>query len=188
LLLLFAWQYVSGNIMTGMDRGDIVAGLGQNITTAAFRPSGLVVTCDCRVPPPQPLYRAAAGVGRRPVTGEKKGVTITEQGALSGNVRDAGQRVYLRDGWRVRCAALRQFKLPDPIRRSRTSPLSAKWVHIVAGYVLAAAVASHLFMLRHQLFMKDGCSTGCCRTKLKRYDHRKQSRLGQDRGGSLGSR
>ena len=30
IVILFAWQYVSGNIMTGMERGDIVGGLNQN--------------------------------------------------------------------------------------------------------------------------------------------------------------
>ena len=30
IVILFAWQYVSGNIMTGMERGDIVVSLNQN--------------------------------------------------------------------------------------------------------------------------------------------------------------
>lgn len=49
------------------------------------------------------------------------------------------------------------YKLPDPIGKSETLAFHGKSILIYAGYVQAATVAGHPFIvLRHQLFMRDG--------------------------------
>jgi cytochrome b561 len=50
-----------------------------------------------------------------------------------------------------------EWKLTNPIGKWEDLAFAAKWVHIISGYVLAAAIAGHLFIvLRHHLFMRDG--------------------------------
>ncbi|WP_341861161.1 cytochrome b/b6 domain-containing protein [Gymnodinialimonas sp. 57CJ19] len=49
------------------------------------------------------------------------------------------------------------WEMPRPLPRDDTLRDVFKWVHIVAGWVLLAAMVGHIgLVLRHQLFKKDG--------------------------------
>jgi cytochrome b561 len=49
------------------------------------------------------------------------------------------------------------WRLPNPIGKWEELAFIAKWVHIISGYVLLAAIIGHVgLVLRHQLFLKDG--------------------------------
>lgn len=49
------------------------------------------------------------------------------------------------------------WALPNPIGAWPALEVIAKWVHIGAGWVLAATLAGHIgLVLRHQVFLRDG--------------------------------
>ncbi|MEL6839519.1 MAG: cytochrome b [Pseudomonadota bacterium] len=157
IVVLFAWQYFSGNVMTGMERGDIVAGLNQNNYYNWHKSIGLVALAIATF---RLLNRY---MGQLPswaptlTTSEKTFIHRAEQVLylamfvmpISGYfyVMAGGFGVHLFEVWRM----------PNPIGKVESIAFVAKWIHIVSGYVLAAAVLGHLFVVfRHQFVMKDG--------------------------------
>lgn len=157
IVILFAWQYVSGNIMTGMERGDIVGGLNQNNYYNWHKSIGLVALAIAVFRLLNRYIGQLPGWAPTLSTPEKKFIHRAEQVLylamfvmpVSGYfyVMAGGFGVHLFEIWH----------LPDPIGRSETLAFIGKWVHIVSGYILAAAVLSHLFIVfRHQFIMKDG--------------------------------
>lgn len=156
IVVLFAWQYLSGNIMTGMERGDVVGGLDQNAYYNWHKSIGLVALGIV-------IFRLLNRfIGKLPnwaptlTKPEKTFIHRAEQVLylamfvmpISGYifVMAGGYGVMLFGEWR----------LPNPIGRSENLADAARWVHIVSGYVLAAAVVGHLFVVfRHQFFIKD---------------------------------
>lgn len=157
IVILFAWQYISGNIMTGMQRGDVVAGLVQNDYYNWHKSIGLVALAIaiCRL-----LNRYMGQLpGWAPTLskGEKKVIHRLEQVLyLAMFVMPVSGYIYVMGGG-FGVLLFGEYKLPDPIGKSETLAFIGKWVHVYSGYILAAAVAGHLFIVfRHQLFMKDG--------------------------------
>lgn len=157
IVILFAWQYFSGNVMTGMERGATVVGLNQNNYYNWHKSIGLVALAIA-------IFRLLNRfIGSLPSWAptlsntEKKFIHRAEQVLylamfimpISGYfyVMAGGFGVHLFEVW----------KMPNPIGKVENIAFVAKWVHIISGYVLAAAVLSHLFVVfRHQFVMKDG--------------------------------
>jgi cytochrome b561 len=157
IVILFAWQFASGNIMTGMQRGDIVVTLTQNDYYNWHKSIGLVALAIA-------VFRLLNRyIGQLPSWaptlsgGEKKVIHRLEQVLyLAMFVMPVSGFIYVMAGG-FGVLLFGEFKLPNPIGRSEDIAFFGKWVHIIAGYVLAAAIAGHLFVvLRHQLFMRDG--------------------------------
>lgn len=157
IVVLFAWQYVSGDIMTGMQRGQLVAGLNQNDYYNWHKSIGLVALAIAilrllnryigTLPPWAPTLTG----------GEKKFIHRAEQVLyLAMFVMPISGYIYvMAGGFGVQLFG--EWKLTNPIGKSETIAFWGKWVHIVSGYVLAAAVLGHLFVvLRHQFVVKDG--------------------------------
>ena len=157
IVLLFAWQYVSGNIMTGMERDDIVGGLTQNHYYNWHKSIGLVALAIAifrlinrylgQLPPWAPTLS----------DGEKRFIHRAEQVLyLAMFVMPITGYIYVMAGG-FGVMLFGEWRLPNPIGRSETLADIGKWVHIVTGYVLVAAVLGHLFVVfRHQFFMRDG--------------------------------
>lgn len=157
IVVLFAWQYVSGDIMTGMERGQLVAGLNQNDYYNWHKSIGLVALAIAilrllnrylgKLPPWAPTLTGS----------EKKFIHRAEQVLyLAMFVMPISGYIYvMAGGFGVQLFG--EWKLTNPIGKSETIAFWGKWVHIVSGYVLAAGVLGHLFVvLRHQFVVKDG--------------------------------
>ncbi|MFQ6550572.1 cytochrome b [Aestuariibius sp. 2305UL40-4] len=157
IVALFAWQYFSGNVMTGMERGSLVAGIGQNAYFNWHKSIGLVALGIA-------IFRIInRSIGQLPNwaptlgNGEKVFIHRAEQVLyLAMFVMPISGYIYVMAG-DYGVLLFGEWKLPNPIGKIEALANGAKWVHIVAGYVLAAAVLGHvLLVLRHQIFMRDG--------------------------------
>ncbi|MEL6684398.1 MAG: cytochrome b [Pseudomonadota bacterium] len=157
IVILFAWQYVSGNIMTGMERGDVVASLNQNDYYNWHKSIGLVALAIAIARLLNRYIGQLPGWAPTLSGSEKKVIHRLEQVLyLAMFVMPVTGYIYVMAGG-FGVLLFGEYKLPDPIGKAETLAFYGKWIHIYAGYVLAAAVAGHLFIvLRHQLFMKDG--------------------------------
>lgn len=157
IVLFFAWQYVSGNIMTGMERDDIVVGMNQNAYYNWHKSIGLVALVIAvlrlinrslgTLPPWAPTLTG----------GEQSFIHRMEQVLYTAMfVMPVSGYVYVMGGgFGVKLFGV--WDLYNPIGRSELWAGIGKWIHIVSGYVLAAAVIAHLFIvLRHQFVVKDG--------------------------------
>ncbi|MEM6381470.1 MAG: cytochrome b [Pseudomonadota bacterium] len=157
IVVLFAWQYASGNIMLGMERGTLVAGLDQNAYFNWHKSIGLVALAIA-------IFRIInRSIGQLPDwaptlgDGEKVFIHRAEQLLyLAMFVMPVSGYLYVMAGG-FGVLLFGEWRLPNPIGEREWLEFAAKWVHIVSGYVLAAAVAGHvLLVLRHQFFMRDG--------------------------------
>lgn len=157
IVLLFAWQYTSGNIMLGIERGSTVAGLGQNDYFNWHKSIGLVALAIAAL---RVLNRKA---GQLPAWAptlrpeEKAFIHRAEQVLyLAMFVMPVAGYIYVMAGG-YGVLLFGEWKLPNPIGTHDTVEAIAKWTHIVAGYVLAATILGHVFLvLYHQLIMRDG--------------------------------
>jgi cytochrome b561 len=157
IVVLFAWQFVSGNIMTGMERGSIVAGLGQDEYFNWHKSIGLVALAIA-------VFRIInRSVGRLPNwaptlrAGERVFIHRAEQVLyLAMFVMPISGYIYVMAGG-YGVLLFGEWKLPNPIGKIEDLAFLAKWVHIISGYVLAAAVLGHLgLVLYHHTVMRDG--------------------------------
>ncbi|MEM6712000.1 MAG: cytochrome b [Pseudomonadota bacterium] len=157
IVALFAWQYISGNIMLEMERGSIVLGLNQNGYFNWHKSIGLVALAIA-------IFRIInRSVGQLPEwaptlgSGEKVFIHRAEQVLylVMFVMPISGYLYVMAGGFGV--LLFGEWRLPNPIGKVEWLAFIAKWVHIVAGWVLATAVAGHvLLVLRHQLLMRDG--------------------------------
>ncbi|MGR3513047.1 MAG: cytochrome b [Paracoccaceae bacterium] len=157
IVLLFAWQYFSGNVMTGMERGSTVAGIGQNAYFNWHKSLGLVALAIA-------VFRIVnRSIGQLPEwaptlrEGEKTFIHRAEQVLYTAMfVMPVSGYVYVMAGG-FGVLLFGEWKLPNPISKMETLAFIGKWVHIVSGYVLAAAVVSHVaLVLYHQIIKRDG--------------------------------
>jgi len=156
IVALFAFQYVAGNIMVRIGPDDTVLALSQDtyynwhksvglvaLALAVFR---LVSRKTGRLPDWAPTLSAA----ERTFIHRNEQVLYTAMFVLP----IAGFLYVMAGGYGVRLFGM--IDLPDPIGEWRALAAAAKWVHIVGGYVLVAAIAGHFgLVLRHQLVMGD---------------------------------
>lgn len=157
IVCLFAWQYVSGKIMLGMERGTQLAGLDQNAYFNWHKSIGLVALAIAI------LRIINRSMGQLPAwaptlgSGEKIYIHWAEKLLyLAMFVMPISGYLYvMAGGYGVLLFA--EWKLPNPIGEHDWLEFSARWVHFVSSYVLAAVVLGHvLLVLRHQLFVRDG--------------------------------
>jgi cytochrome b561 len=157
IVVLFALQYVGGNIMTRIEWGDVVLGLSQADYYNWHKSLGLVALAIAigrlvnrnigQLPPWAPTL----------TTSEQRFCHRTEQVLyLAMFVMPISGYLYVMAGG-FGVMLFGEWKLTNPIGKWEDLAFAAKWVHIISGYVLAAAIAGHLFIvLRHHLFMRDG--------------------------------
>lgn len=157
MVILFALQYVGGNIMTSLGRDETVIGLTQGDYYNWHKSLGLVALAIA-------IFRLANRyAGQLPpwaptiTSGEKIFVHRAEQVLyLAMFVMPISGYVYVMAG-DFGVLLFGEWRLPNPIGKQETLAFIGKWVHIVSGWVLLAGIVGHLFVvLRHQLVMRDG--------------------------------
>ncbi|MFK7791647.1 MAG: cytochrome b [Devosiaceae bacterium] len=157
IVILFALQYVGGNIMTGMGGGDIVLGFTQAFYYNWHKSLGLLALV---IAIPRLINRHT---GRMPDWAPT--LTKTEQTFIhrAEQVLYTAMFVMPVSGYFYVMAGdfgvhlFGVWRLPNPIGKWDELAFIAKWIHIISGYVLLAAIAGHLFVvLRHQFIIKDG--------------------------------
>ena len=157
IVVLFALQYIGGNIMTRLGRGETIIGLTQSDYYDWHKSLGLVALAIAvfrlinryigELPPWAPTL----------TTGEQRFVHRTELVLYAAMfvMPVSGYLYVMAGGFGV--LLFGEWKLANPIGKWEELAFIAKWTHIVAGYVLAAAMAGHLFVVfRHQFFERDG--------------------------------
>ena len=157
IVILFAWQYISGNIMTGMERGQVVSGLTQNDYYNWHKSIGLVALAIAIL---RIINRSLGNLPSWAPTlskPEKSFIHRAEQLLYLAMfvMPISGYIFVMAGGYGV--LMFGEWKLANPIGKIDSLANIARWVHIISGFILAAAVLSHLFIVfRHQFVMKDG--------------------------------
>ncbi|MBY4891650.1 cytochrome b [Rhodobacteraceae bacterium N5(2021)] len=157
IVILFAAQYLSGNIMVAIGFNAEFAGIGTNTYYNWHKSLGLVALAvaifriiNRRVGQLPPWAPTLSGF-------EKKFIHRVEQVFYTAMlVMPISGWLYVMYGhYGVNLFGL--WEMPRPLPRDDTLRDVFKWVHIVAGWVLLAAMVGHIgLVLRHQLFKKDG--------------------------------
>ncbi|MEO0387320.1 MAG: cytochrome b [Pseudomonadota bacterium] len=157
IVVLFLLQYVGGAIMTSMEWGQTVAGLSQAFYYNWHKSLGLVALA---IAIPRLLNRQ---VGSLPpwapglTSLEQRFVHRCEQVLyLAMFVMPVSGYIYVMAGdFGVNLFGV--YKLYNPIGKWEAMAAAGKWVHIISGYVLMAAILGHLAVVfRHQFWLKDG--------------------------------
>lgn len=157
IVILFALQYIGGNIMTSLGRDETVIGLTQGDYYNWHKSLGLVALAIAI------LRLANRYAGQLPpwaptiTSREKIFVHRAEQVLyLAMFVMPVSGYIYVMAG-DFGVLLFGEWRLPNPIGKQDTLAFVGKWVHIVSGWVLLAGIVGHLFVvLRHQFVMKDG--------------------------------
>ena len=157
IVCLFALQYVGGNIMTGIDFTQSFAGLSSAFYYNWHKSLGLValVVAVARIINRQRgrLPDWAPTLSRR----EHKVIHRVEQVFyLAMLVMPISGWLYVMWGnYGVHLFGI--WEMPRPLPRNDTLRDVAKGIHLVAGWVLLGALATHLFVvLGHQIYVRDG--------------------------------
>ncbi|OAN77454.1 cytochrome B [Jannaschia sp. EhC01] len=157
IVLLFAAQYLGGNIMVAIGFNAEFAGIGTNTYYNWHKSLGLVALAVA-------IFRIInRRVGQLPPWAptlsrfEKKFIHRVEQVFYTAMlVMPISGWLYVMYGhYGVNLFGL--WEMPRPLPRDDTMRDVFKWVHIVAGWVLLAAMVGHIgLVLRHQLVLRDG--------------------------------
>ena len=156
VVVLFAFQFVAGNIMTRIGAQETALGLTQDtyynwhksigliaLAVAVFR---LLGRSSGELPPWAPALTAF----------ERGFVHRAEQVLYAAMfvMPVSGFLYVMAGGYGVRLFGLAE--LPNPIGAQKQLAVLAKWLHIVSSWVLLGTLAGHIgLVLRHQLFLKD---------------------------------
>lgn len=156
IVVLFALQYVGGNIMTSIDFNSSFAGIGTNTYYNWHKSLGLValVVAVLRL-----LNRQMGELPPWAATltpGEQKFIHRVEQ------VFYTAMFVMPITGWfyvmwgHYGVNLFGVWEMPRPLPKDNTLRDVAKWAHIGAGWVLLLAMFGHIgLVLWHQLIKKD---------------------------------
>ena len=157
IVVMFAFQIAAGFIMTRLGQQDTAFGIGPNAYYNWHKSIGLLA-----------LFVAVARLWARRAgelppwaptlsTGERAFIHRAEQTLYTAMfVMPISGFVYVMAGG-FGVALFGVYDLPNPIGRSDFLAATGKWIHIVAGYVLIAALIGHIgLVLRHQFILKDG--------------------------------
>lgn len=157
IVILFSLQYVGGNIMTSLGRGETVIGLTQGDFYNWHKSLGLVALAIAvfrlinryagSLPPWAPTITA----------GEKKFIHRAEQVLyLAMFIMPVSGFIYVMAG-DYGVLLFGQWRIPNPIGKWEALAFWGKWTHIVAGWILLAGIVGHLFVVvRHQFVVRDG--------------------------------
>jgi len=157
IVVLFALQYVGGNIMTRIEWEDVVLGLSQADYYNWHKSLGLVALAIA-------IFRLInRRIGELPPwapslsEGERRFTHLNERLLYAAMfVMPVTGYVYVMAGG-FGVLLFGEWKLPNPIGKVETLAFVAKWVHIVSGYVLAASIGGHLVtVIRHQVVKRNG--------------------------------
>lgn len=157
IVILFTLQYVGGNIMTAMAGGETVLGLTQAFFYNWHKSLGLIALA---IAIPRLINRHT---GRLPdwaptlSKGEQRFIHRAEQVLyVAMFVMPISGYLYVMSGdYGVHLFGV--WRLGNPIGKWEEMEFITKWIHIVSGYVLLAAIIGHLsVVLRHQFIVKDG--------------------------------
>lgn len=157
VVILFALQYIGGNIMTRVGRGETVMGLTQGNYYDWHKSLGLVALAIAI------LRLANRYMGRLPdwaptlSKGEQKFIHRDEQILYLAMflMPISGYFYVMAGGFGVQLFGI--WKLDNPIGKIAWLAFTTKWIHIVAGWLLLAGIVGHVFIvLRHQFVLKDG--------------------------------
>ena len=157
IVILFALQYVGGNIMTSIDFNSSYAGISTNTYYNWHKSLGLVALLIAvlriinrqlgTLPPWAPTL----------TTTEQKFIHRVEQVFyMAMFIMPVTGWLYVMWGnYGVNLFGV--WEMPRPLPRDDTLRDIAKWAHIGAGWVLLLGIIGHVgLVLRHQLFKKDG--------------------------------
>ncbi|MEL6126734.1 MAG: cytochrome b/b6 domain-containing protein [Pseudomonadota bacterium] len=157
IVILFAMQYVGGNIMTSIDFSSSYAGISTNTYYNWHKSLGLLAL----------LVALLRLINRQ--MGELPPWAPTLSEGERGFVHRVEQVFYLAmfvmpiTGWlyvmwgNYGVNLFGVWEMPRPLARDDTLRDVAKWAHIGAGWVLLLAMLGHIgLVLRHQLIKKDG--------------------------------
>lgn len=157
IVVLFAFQFFAASVMLRLGPEDTSLGLPQSAWYNWHKSIGLVALAIALA---RLLNRRAGQLPPWAPTlsdGEKAFIHRAEQMLylamflmpVSGflYVMAGGYGVHLFGRWH----------LPNPIGALPTLAVTARWTHVIAGWVLLATIAGHVgLVLRHQLVLKDG--------------------------------
>lgn len=157
IVVLFALQYVGGNIMTSIDFNSSYAGISTNAYYNWHKSLGLValVIAVLRIINRQmgqlPPWAPTLSKGERAFVHRAEQVLY-----LAMFVMPVTGWLYVMWGnYGVNLFGV--WEMPRPLPRSDTLRDIAKWAHIGAGWVLLLAIIGHVgLVLRHQLLKRDG--------------------------------
>ncbi len=157
IVILFAMQFIGGNIMTAIGFNSSFAGISTNDYYNWHKSLGLVALFVAilriinrqlgQLPPWAPTLS----------DGERKFVHRNEQlFYLAMFVMPITGWLYVMWGnYGVNFFGL--WEMPRPLSKDNTLRDVAKWAHVGAGWILLLAMVAHIGMvLRHQFFKKDG--------------------------------
>ena len=157
IVVLFALQYVGGNIMTGIGFDQSFAGLSSAFYYNWHKSLGLVALVVAVV---RLLNRQA---GRLPPWAatlsarERRLIHLLERlFYIAMLVMPVSGWLYVMWGhYGVNLFGI--WEMPRPLPRDDTLRDVAKGVHLVAGWVLLGAIAVHVFVVAgHQIYLRDG--------------------------------
>lgn len=157
IVILFALQYVGGNIMTSIDFSSSFAGISTNTYFNWHKSLGLValVVAIARI-----LNRRA---GELPpwaptiTTFEQKFIHRVEQVFYTAMLvmPITGWFYVMYGDYGVNLFGV--WEMARPLTKNDMLRDVFKWAHIISGWVLLAAMAGHIgLVMRHQLWVKDG--------------------------------
>lgn len=157
IVILFAAQYLGGNIMVAIGFNASFAGIETNTYYNWHKSLGLValVIAVARI-----LNRRAGELPPWAPTLSSREHTFIH---WVEKIFYAAMLIMPISGWfyvmwghyGVNLFGL--WEMPRPLPRDDTLRDVAKWVHIASGWVLLAAMVGHIgLVLRHQLVLKDG--------------------------------
>ncbi|MEJ6395172.1 cytochrome b [Gymnodinialimonas sp. 2305UL16-5] len=157
IVILFALQYVGGNIMTSIDFNSSYAGISTNTYYNWHKSLGLVAL----------LVAVLRIINRRVGELPPWAPTLTpREHAFIHRVEQvfyAAMLIMPITGWlyvmygNYGVNLFGVWEMPRPLPRDDTLRDVFKWAHIGAGWVLLAAMAGHVgLVLWHQVIKKDG--------------------------------
>lgn len=157
IVILFALQYVGGNIMTSIDFNSSYAGVSTNTYYNWHKSLGLVALLIAIMRIINRQMGSLPPWASTLTTGEKRVIHRVEQVFyLAMFVMPISGWLYVMWGnYGVNLFGVWEMSRPLP----RNDPLrdAAKWVHIGAGWVLLIGMVTHIgLVLWHQLIKKDG--------------------------------
>jgi cytochrome b561 len=157
VFLLFAYQYVVANIMTRIEPGKTVLGLGQDSYYNWHKSIGLVLLAlvvlrvAWRKLTPLPDWAPSLTPAERSLSSWNETLLYTcmflmpVSGYLFVMAGDYGVRLFGR------------FDLPNPIGKVEWLASTARVVHLVTSYAIVIIAGSHIALgLKHHIFDRNG--------------------------------